>query len=222
MYKLSSTDKIQVVLGAAVAANQSPITGTYADLSDTGFPISALTAILSATNSTTAVDVVASPSAGTSRVLKSLTIYNKDTTNINVTVQQVGSGPTTREQIVKDLAPGDVLHYEDGNGWTVHRKREGTVADGQVANAEGTIYTSTGIKFVKAYFFNTNAATQTLILWIKRSGGTARKIRQATLQQNDSYVVDKIRLSPGDILEASTTTATAVDYVVSRDPIMEE
>lgn len=220
MYKLASTDKWSVVLGAAATTTEAPISGTYADLSDTGFPLSALTAISAITTGATPVDVVPAPSAGTSRVVKTLTIYNPDTKNMNVTVEFVGA--STRIMIVKDLAPGDVLHYEDGIGWTVHRKRTGTLADGQVANAEGTIHTSTGQQYVKAYFFNTNTTAETLTLWIKRSGGTARKIRQAVLQANDSYVVDKIRLSPDDILEASTTTASKVDYVVSRDPIMEE
>jgi hypothetical protein len=96
-----------------------------------------------------------------------------------------------------------------------------SIADGQVANSQTAIYTVPASRtgYVKQVtFFNTNAAAQTLIVWIKRSGGTSRKIRQFTLAQNESVDFlddgDTLELSTGDAIEASTTTATAVDYVV--------
>lgn len=96
-----------------------------------------------------------------------------------------------------------------------------TIADGQVANSQTAIYTvpASTVAYVKQVaFFNTNAATQTLIVWIKRSGQTARKIRQFTVAENESVDLlddgDTFQLSTGDAIQASTTTTTAVDYTV--------
>lgn len=96
-----------------------------------------------------------------------------------------------------------------------------SIADGQVANSQGAIYTvpaSTRAYVKQITFYNTNAATQTLGVYIKRSGGTARKIRQFSMPQNYSLDFlddgDTLELSTGDAVEAVTTTATAVDYVV--------
>lgn len=96
-----------------------------------------------------------------------------------------------------------------------------SIADGQVAAAEGAIYTvpASTTAFVKQVtFFSTAAGAQTLIVWIRRSGGTSRKIRQFTLAQNESVDFlddgDTLQLSTGDAIRASTTDATSVDYVV--------
>lgn len=97
-----------------------------------------------------------------------------------------------------------------------------SIADGQVGIAQAAIYTVPGgvIGFVKqVYCFNTNAAVQTLDFWIKRSGGTSRKFHTVTLEQNESVELldqgETIELSAGDAIEAQTTTASAVDYVVT-------
>ena len=98
----------------------------------------------------------------------------------------------------------------------------GTLADGQVATSAGAIYTVPAstvavLKFVN--FYNTNAATQTLNVYITRSGGTRRQLIKQTLIQDQSLALlsegETLTLSAGDALEADTTTATAVDYIVS-------
>lgn len=96
-----------------------------------------------------------------------------------------------------------------------------SIADGQVANAQGAIYTvpAVTIAYVKQVtLYNTNAAAQTITIWLTRSGGTARKIRRFIIAQHESIDLlddgDTLELSTGDKIEAQTTTATAVDYVV--------
>lgn len=96
-----------------------------------------------------------------------------------------------------------------------------TLADGQVAIAEGDIYLvpAATVGYVKQVaFYNTNAATQTLGVFIQRSGGTSRKIRQFILAQNESADLlddgDTLELAAGDAIRAVTTTATAVNYMV--------
>ena len=222
MYKLSSTQKIQVKLGAAVTANELPLVSTAVQLTDAGFPMAAITPVLTVSNGVTAVDMAVGV-ASASVVLKSLTIYNADTANANVTVQAYNStGPVTDTLIIKDLGPGDVLHYEDGEGWQVHRKRERTLADGQVANTPTLVYTSTGQKSFGLYLFNTNTTAEVVTVQIQRSGGTARTFRQVTLQASESYELRRIMLSPADVLLLGTTTASKVNYLVFRDPLTEE
>ena len=93
-----------------------------------------------------------------------------------------------------------------------------SLADGQVATSAGAIYTATATTYVKQVtFFNTNAADQTILVYINRAG-TDRKIRRFVLAQNESADLldgaQSIILENGDIIKAETTTTTAVDYVV--------
>ena len=96
-----------------------------------------------------------------------------------------------------------------------------TIADGQLATSEGDIYLVPGATkgYVKQVtLYNTNAAQQTIYVFIKRSGGTSRCIRRFVIDQYESVDLvddgDTLELSTGDAIRAYTTTATAVDYVV--------
>jgi flavorubredoxin len=97
-----------------------------------------------------------------------------------------------------------------------------SLADGQVAAAKATIYTCPAL--TKAYvkwlsIHNTNTTAEVVIVYVKRSGSTSRVIYRATLETNETaYAVDKdasLVLSTGDVIEATTTTALKVDYVIS-------
>lgn len=98
----------------------------------------------------------------------------------------------------------------------------GSLADGQLATSKTTIYTVPDLSYACiefASFFNTNAASQTILLYVKRSGGTSRVIGRVVLAQNEhAWLVDQaissLRLSAGDIIEAQTTTAEAVDFLI--------
>ena len=97
----------------------------------------------------------------------------------------------------------------------------GSLADGQVATSTGTIYTSSGTTILKSVtFFNTNATGQDINVFVTRNGGTRRQIARSTgLAQYATYYFltdgEVLVLSDGDILEANTTTATAVDYLIT-------
>lgn len=95
------------------------------------------------------------------------------------------------------------------------------LADGQLATTAGgaAIFTATVTTYVKKLtLFNTNAASQTIVLYINFSG-TNRSFRRYVLAQNESADVlidgESILLSAGDSIQATTTTATAVDYTVA-------
>lgn len=93
------------------------------------------------------------------------------------------------------------------------------LADGQLPAAKGTLYTvpaatSTYLHNVNVY--NTNAAAQTLVIYLNTSG-TSRKYRQIVLAQDESAEVftQPLQLQTGDLVEGVTTTAAAVDYTVT-------
>lgn len=95
-----------------------------------------------------------------------------------------------------------------------------SLADGQIAATVVTIYAPSGLKaIIKAVeLFNTGAGSELVKLYVTRSGGTRRQLRQVSIGASGSasILTDGMTwiLSDGDALEAETSTATTVDYVV--------
>ncbi len=91
------------------------------------------------------------------------------------------------------------------------------LGEGFVGTGVGALYTVPGatkgyVRTIK--FFNVNAITQTIILYIDGSG-TDRPTYQFQLAQNQSAEVDdRFTLDAADLIEAETTTASAVHYTV--------
>lgn len=66
-----------------------------------------------ATNSTTAVDVVATPASGRTFVVRNVIVHNRDTVAAVVILQLVDSaGPNTRRLIKQSLDPDATLIFE--------------------------------------------------------------------------------------------------------------
>lgn len=95
-----------------------------------------------------------------------------------------------------------------------------SLADGQLPNSKGTLYTvgaSTSTIVKRITYVNTNTTTESVNLYIKRSGSTSRRIIPKDLQLAGSYMViddDTHALATGDLIEGDTTTATKVDYLI--------
>lgn len=97
------------------------------------------------------------------------------------------------------------------------------LANGQLPNAKGTLYTVPGattahVKFISAV--KVGGAAETVRFYVKPSGGTSRQISQTVLSSvgDSQRVVDggeSIQLGAADIVEGDTTTASAVDYVIT-------
>lgn len=109
-------ESVQVLLDSAPATNQLPCSASYADQLASGGDATVNT------NGTTAVTLVASPSAGVSRVINGINIPNTDTATHIVTVNKVVSGTSYQMKKVS-LLPGYQLGYgggrwyvTDGNG----------------------------------------------------------------------------------------------------------
>lgn len=109
LFTLDTTTKtIQASLAGTVATNQLDIVATWADNTGTAFTEGSSD---TATNNTSAVTVVAAPAAATRRVVKSITIENKDTANATVTLFFDNNG-TARNIAVVTLSPKDTWTFD--------------------------------------------------------------------------------------------------------------
>ena len=97
-----------------------------------------------------------------------------------------------------------------------------SLADGQLAATKGTLYTVPGgtVAYVKfLHVHNTGSTTETVVIYVKRSGSSSRTVGRVILAQNEAAdVLDKdatLTLSTGDVIEGETTNATTVDYTIT-------
>lgn len=107
----ATTKSLEVVLAGAVTTNQLPFTAHYVDVTTATFAATAAGEADGTTNNTTAVTMVAAPASGTTRLIKSISIFNKDTVAATVTVQ-INNNGTARIVWKGALAVGDNLLYD--------------------------------------------------------------------------------------------------------------
>jgi len=112
----ATTDKIQIVLGGAITTNQAQCVASWRDITST--PTYTAGRSLANTNSTTDVDLIAAPAASTQRVIDYIGIYNNDTASITATIKFDANG-TDYILWKGTLTTGQLLTYDNGNGWTV-------------------------------------------------------------------------------------------------------
>jgi hypothetical protein len=115
MLLTSTTDKIEIVLGANVASRQLEFISSYNDNTSTSVTPSRT---VSVTNNTTAVDLVPAPSSGVSRQLRWASIYNSDSVPATVTIR-INYNGTTRTVLVTTLQIGEYIQYTHRTGWKV-------------------------------------------------------------------------------------------------------
>jgi len=100
-----TTKTIQAVMSGAATTSNPDFTVSYADSTSSSLTEGSNDGAL---NGTTAVTLVSAPSASTRRVVKWVTIQNKDTEAVTVTVTFNNStGPTTRQIAKVTLQPND-------------------------------------------------------------------------------------------------------------------
>jgi hypothetical protein len=101
----STTKTIQAVMSGAATTNNPEFTAAWADSTSSSLTEGATDGAL---NGTSAVTLVASPGSSTQRVIKWITIQNKDTASVTVTITYNNSSGSTTRQIAKvTLAPND-------------------------------------------------------------------------------------------------------------------
>jgi hypothetical protein len=94
------------------------------------------------------------------------------------------------------------------------------LAQGQLPNAKGTLYTCPALTKAYVRFFrvsNPSGGTETVIVYYKKA--TSRQIGRAVLLTLETvdFVTDAevLVLDAGDLIEGVTTTATTVDYIIA-------
>jgi hypothetical protein len=110
-----TTDKIQVVLTNTVTANQLSCFASYRDTTSTTITPSRNVLL---TNNTSAVDLVDSPGASTQRVVDYLSVFNRDNSVAEITINFVDNLTSYRLFVVR-LAPNEKLEYQEGYGFKV-------------------------------------------------------------------------------------------------------
>ena len=132
MYVLDSTTKtIKVAMSAAAATTNPDYTVAYADNNGTAFTEGATDGVL---NGTTDITVCSAPAASTRRIVKAMTIYNRDTAAVTVNIKYDNAG-TQRRLTVVTLAPSET--------WTMDGSYDSYGNFKQSATA-GTILTISG------------------------------------------------------------------------------
>lgn len=109
------TDNILISLSTPVAANQLNCMSTWRDITSTTYTPGRTVAN---TNNTSPVFLVPAPQDFTQRVIDHITVYNKDTANAEATIKFIANAA---EYILfkSVLSPGEVIEYNDGNGFRV-------------------------------------------------------------------------------------------------------
>ena len=95
------------------------------------------------------------------------------------------------------------------------------LAEGQLANSKGTLYTvPAGVSFTRVTAFvvyNTGGSTETVQIYVK-PGSTSRTVRRLPVDTLTTAEIlsfgQEFILENGDLIEGATTTATTVDYVI--------
>lgn len=111
----ATTRKLQIVLAGAITTNQLPVTVCYSDKTASDYVGGTQ---VSNTNSTTAVDICASPASSTVRDIDTISVYNNDTVAATITIRY-NDNSTLYTLFKATLGIGDQLVYVHGSGWSV-------------------------------------------------------------------------------------------------------
>ena len=137
----ATTKTITAVMSGAAATNNPEFTAAWADSTSSSLTEGASDGAL---NGTSLVTLVAAPAASTRRVIKWITIQNKDTAPVTVTISYANSSGSTSRQIAKvTLAVNDTWTTDgtfDSNGnlkTALTGVGSGTVTTVSVVSANG-------------------------------------------------------------------------------------
>lgn len=133
----TATRKLELVLDAAVATREIPITvhSTVVREGDTNDGVYGCELNLS--NGTADVVIMKPPTTGMNKTLRTLTLVNTDTAAVTVTIKMDDNG-TDYNQIAATLQVGDGLYYEHEVGWSFTNEF-GAVKSGMVEVAQDAV-----------------------------------------------------------------------------------
>lgn len=126
----ATTESIVVAMSGAAATTNPDFTAAWADDTGSAFTEGSTDGAL---NGTSSVTLVAAPASSTRRVVKNITIYNKDTAAVTITVS-FNNNSTLRNIVKVTLAVGDT--------WTLDGAYD---TNGSLKQTLGTVNLSTGV-----------------------------------------------------------------------------
>lgn len=172
----ATTRSLEVKLGGAPATTQPPWVTSFVDISQSTFAMTGASASTGATNSGTAVTIVAAPGATTTRKLEYFSLVNVDTAGVTVTVQLNDNG-TLRIVLKAVMAIGDQLVYTESHGWALF---DSTGAMKAVSNLPNPI--SQDLLFVDAtYDIGKSGATRPRDVFLSRDLTVGRNLMPGTI-----------------------------------------
>lgn len=209
----ATTESIVVAMSGAAATTNPDFTSAYADDTGSAFTEASNDGALNGTNSVT---LVAAPAAATRRVVKNITIYNRDTAAVTVTVS-FNANSTLRNIAKVTLQVGDTWTLDgqyDTNG--ALKQTLGTV---NLASVTGTLTVPNG---------GTGATTLTGVL--KGNGTSAFTAATAgtdyvapgtattfTATQTFNGTSSALAMVVADTAETTTISATAATGTINYD-----
>lgn len=110
----ATTKSLEVVLASTITTNQLEYIVSYEEYSDSTQAVTDRAESQGQVSNTSPVTMVSAPSSGSTRVVKTVSVYNKDTTSATVTLQ-VNSSGTARILTKATLATGDTLGVSCGD-----------------------------------------------------------------------------------------------------------
>lgn len=121
----NTTRSLEIFLGGSVSANELPILVSYIE-GQSVLPDAIPFVVRSISNGTTDVTILAAPEPKTRRIVKYMSIYNKDSASATVTLQLNDNG--TNVEILKvTLSADDTLVYTLEGGFRVINSTGGVV-----------------------------------------------------------------------------------------------
>lgn len=190
----SNSKSIKAVLASAATTNNPEFLVAYADSTDSTFTETGYDGQL---NGTTDVTLVAAPTSGYKRVVKSITIYNKDTVSAIVYIKYDNNG-TQRILEKITLAAGEAWHNDTQASSGGTGRPSGT--DTQVQfNDGGSFGGNSGLVFDKTT--TTLTAANLVVSGGLTVNGTTTNINSTNLVVEDKNIVI------GDVTTPTDTTA---------------
>ncbi len=190
----ATTRSLEIDLDAVVATNQLPFVASYVDINQSTFAMSAMSTNTGASNSTTAVTLVAAPGATTSRQLKYLSVKNSDTAAVLLWIQ-LNDNTTLREIWKGTLAVGDTLVYVDSLGFNV-------------INSSGQIKTTTATAGIGTIGSSTDNA---LVRWDGTGGTNVQNSGWTLADTNVLTAGDNLALGSNYISNGGTDAGLSFD-----------
>jgi hypothetical protein len=178
--------KLQAVLAGAITTTQPQATVCYSDQTTGGYTGGKQVTVL---NSTTDVDILAAPAAATIRDIDFISLHNRDTASVTVTIK-FDISATDSIIITVTLLTLETLEYTHGSGWKVLTATGAIkvpVSAVSPAGASGDVQYNNGAAFGAEAAFNYNTTTNTLAV-DNLTIGTGGTVPTAAESDNDTSI----------------------------------